>query len=110
MNYNKLEAMNCGCRFILTKTDSKLIPAKAADDSDLQARNIRFDSVYDTDVPPVNIVQDQLLQVLLNLLINAVDAMHGEGMIRTTTSFDGPAACRFTMDSLPSASTAARPA
>ncbi len=23
MNYNKLEAMNCGCRFVLTKTDSK---------------------------------------------------------------------------------------
>ncbi|MFA5007114.1 MAG: tRNA 2-thiocytidine biosynthesis TtcA family protein [Candidatus Izemoplasmatales bacterium] len=23
MNYHKLEAMNCGCRFILTKTDSK---------------------------------------------------------------------------------------
>jgi signal transduction histidine kinase len=55
---------------------------------DRRARNIRFDSVYDAEVPPVNIVQDQLLQVLLNLLINAVDAMDGEGMIRTTTACD----------------------
>ena len=29
---------------VFTITDSKLIPAKAADDSDLQARNIRFDN------------------------------------------------------------------
>ena len=45
---------------------------------------------YAPDVPPIEIVRDQLVQVFLNLILNAMDATPEEGQIEiTTTLVDG---------------------
>ncbi len=54
------------------------------------ARNIKFVEDYDPSLPPVLANQDQLIQVFLNLVKNAAEAvadMGGEGEIHLTTAF-----------------------
>ena len=53
------------------------------------AANIRFTEQYDPSLPPVSANRDQLVQVLLNLIknaaeaINATDSPHGEIVLKT---------------------------
>jgi two-component system nitrogen regulation sensor histidine kinase GlnL len=53
------------------------------------ARHIRFVEDYDPSLPPVLANRDQLIQVFLNLVKNASEAIgdHGEGEIALTTAF-----------------------
>ena len=54
------------------------------------ARNIRFVEEYDPSLPPVLANQDQLIQVFLNLVKNAAEAvadMGGDAEIQLTTAF-----------------------
>jgi two-component system nitrogen regulation sensor histidine kinase GlnL len=54
------------------------------------ARHIRFNEVYDPSLPPVSGSRDQLVQVLLNLVKNAAEAIgdHAiDGEITLTTAF-----------------------
>jgi signal transduction histidine kinase len=43
------------------------------------------------DLPPAGIEPDRLLQVVLNLLLNAVDALGGEGRVRISIAREGDA-------------------
>lgn len=54
------------------------------------ARNVRFVEEYDPSLPPVFANQDQLVQVFLNLVKNAAEAvadLGGDGEIQLTTAF-----------------------
>jgi two-component system nitrogen regulation sensor histidine kinase GlnL len=54
------------------------------------ARNVRFVEEYDPSLPPVLANQDQLVQVFLNLVKNAAEAvadLGGDGEIQLTTAF-----------------------
>jgi two-component system nitrogen regulation sensor histidine kinase GlnL len=54
------------------------------------ARNVKFIEDYDPSLPPVLANQDQLIQVFLNLVKNAAEAvadLGGEGEIQLTTAF-----------------------
>lgn len=47
--------------------------------------NIKFNLNFDNSIPPVAVDPNQMQQVLLNLLINAVDAMNEKGQITAET-------------------------
>lgn len=63
---------------------------------DSRAKHITFASHTEPDLPMVTIVPDQLLQVFINLIINAIDAMSGSGTITIETqSVDGQVIARI---------------
>jgi PAS domain S-box-containing protein len=43
-----------------------------------KSKDINFVLTLDTDLPRITLVQDQIIQVFINLLLNAVDAMEGK--------------------------------
>jgi len=49
---------------------------------DRRMRGISVEKLYDPETPPVLMVEDHLMQVVLNLLINSLDAMPGGGRLR----------------------------
>jgi signal transduction histidine kinase len=49
---------------------------------DSRMRRIRVVGDYDPETPPVFLVEDHMMQVVLNLLLNAVDAMPEGGALR----------------------------
>jgi two-component system nitrogen regulation sensor histidine kinase GlnL len=53
------------------------------------ARHVRFSEEYDPSLPPVHANKDQLIQVVLNLVKNAAEAIEGtpDGEIVLTTGF-----------------------
>jgi signal transduction histidine kinase/DNA-binding response OmpR family regulator len=52
----------------------------------LQRDNIRVFKVFATNLPPLSAIKNQLKQVCLNLMINAIEAMPSGGQIRIVTS------------------------
>jgi two-component system nitrogen regulation sensor histidine kinase GlnL len=46
---------------------------------------IRIQRDYDPSIPDINADRDQLIQALLNIMRNAVEAMHGDGDIKLRT-------------------------
>jgi len=57
----------------------------------LKARGIVLETIYDDNVPDVEIITDQIKQVLLNLIHNADDAITGEsGKITISTEYLEP--------------------
>jgi len=48
---------------------------------DRRMRGVSVERRYDAETPPVFVVEDHLMQVVLNILINALDAMDGGGRI-----------------------------
>lgn len=55
---------------------------------DKRVKNIHFDTQLSTELPNITAVADQLLQVFVNILINALDAMKGEGTISVKSRND----------------------
>jgi len=55
---------------------------------DKRVKNINFETRLSTELPSIHAVADQLLQVFVNILINALDAMNGEGTISVKSAND----------------------
>lgn len=53
-----------------------------------QFRNINIQKNIETNIPHILGDSQQLQQVILNLMLNAAEAMHGKGSILLTTSYD----------------------
>ena len=55
---------------------------------DRRVKNVDFIADISENLPKVNIVPDQLLQVFVNILINSLDAIEGTGKIQVKTFFE----------------------
>lgn len=55
---------------------------------DKRVKNVIFETHFEPNLPSAKIVPDQLLQVFINILINSLDAIEGEGTIAVKTSGD----------------------
>lgn len=58
--------------------------------SDMEARHIRFEADLPKPAVTVRLDRDRMTQVLLNLFLNAVQAMPDGGTLRTRAHMDGP--------------------
>ena len=62
---------------------------------DQRMRAVKMREDFDPETPPVFVVEDHLMQVVLNLLLNAVDAMPGGGSLHIEVgAADGQVALR----------------
>lgn len=55
---------------------------------DKRVKKVDFNTDLDTDSPPIMVVPDQLLQVFVNILINALDAIEGNGELQIKSYHD----------------------
>lgn len=55
---------------------------------DKRVKNVQFETKLDSGLPQISIVPDQLLQVFINILFNALDAINGNGKIEVISSHD----------------------
>lgn len=60
---------------------------------DKRVKNVEFVTDMDSELPLINIIPDQLLQVFVNILINALDAIEGEGKIEVKTHLENGLIC-----------------
>jgi len=55
---------------------------------DKRVKKVEFKTILEESLPSIKIVPDQILQVFVNILINALDAMEGEGTITVRSRLD----------------------
>lgn len=55
---------------------------------DKRVKKVEFKTNLNPDLPMIEVVPDQLIQVFINILINSLDAIKGEGTIKVNTSYD----------------------
>jgi PAS domain S-box-containing protein len=55
---------------------------------DKRVRKVKFETELKDFLPSVNIAADQILQVMVNILINALDAIEGNGTITVKSYYD----------------------
>lgn len=55
---------------------------------DKRVKNVKFGTKLDPSLPGIYIVPDQILQVFINIMFNALDAINGEGEIDVATKQD----------------------
>lgn len=55
---------------------------------DKRVKKVEFKTKLDYELPMIEVVPDQLIQVFINILINSLDAIQGEGTIKVKSSFD----------------------
>ena len=55
---------------------------------DKRVKKVQFETKLDKELPEINIIPDQLLQVFINILINALDAVEGNGRIDVISNHD----------------------
>ncbi len=55
---------------------------------DKRVKKVEFRTKLNKSLPLIKIVPDQIIQVFVNILINALDAMDGKGTITVTTDYD----------------------
>ncbi|MCX6151385.1 MAG: PAS domain S-box protein [Ignavibacteriales bacterium] len=55
---------------------------------DKRVKKVQFETTLDPNLPKINIIPDQVLQVFINILINALDAVDGNGRIDVNSSHD----------------------
>jgi PAS domain S-box-containing protein len=56
---------------------------------DKRVKKVDFIQRLDHNIPKINTVPDQLLQVFVNILINALDATSGDGIIKVDSKLEG---------------------
>lgn len=55
---------------------------------DKRVKKVKFETDLEGNLPTIEIVPDQMLQVFVNILINALDAIEGNGTIRVKSYYD----------------------
>jgi PAS domain S-box-containing protein len=55
---------------------------------DKRVKKVDFNTELDKEIPPIMLVPDQLLQVFVNILINALDAIEGNGELTIKSTHD----------------------
>lgn len=55
---------------------------------DKRVRKVKFETDLEISLPKVNVAADQLLQVFVNILINGLDAIEGNGIIKIKSHYD----------------------
>jgi signal transduction histidine kinase len=55
---------------------------------DKRVKKVEFKTNLDPNLPMIEVVPDQLIQVFINIMINSLDAISGEGIIRVNSSYD----------------------
>jgi two-component system, NtrC family, nitrogen regulation sensor histidine kinase GlnL len=67
----------------------------------LTRKNGRFEQIYDPSLPPIEVDEDQLKQVFLNLIKNAIEASPKGGKIQIITRLSSGYAIKSTSSSVP---------
>lgn len=55
---------------------------------DKRVKKVEFKTYLDPNLPMIEIVPDQLIQVFINILINSLDAINGYGIIKVKSFYD----------------------
>jgi len=55
---------------------------------DKRVKKVEFKTYLEENLPMIKIVPDQLIQVFINILINSLDAIEGEGIIKAKSFYD----------------------
>lgn len=55
---------------------------------DKRVKKVEFKTSLDENLPMIKVVPDQIIQVFINILINSLDAIKGEGTIKVNSTFD----------------------
>lgn len=55
---------------------------------DKRVKKVEFKTYLDPNLPMIEIVPDQLVQVFINILINSLDAINGYGIIKVKSFYD----------------------
>ncbi len=55
---------------------------------DKRVRDVKFQIELAPELPKINLVPDQMLQVFVNIMINALDAIEGKGTVTIKSYFD----------------------
>ncbi|MBK7105475.1 MAG: PAS domain S-box protein [Ignavibacteriae bacterium] len=54
---------------------------------DKRVKKVEFKTYLDENLPMIKVVPDQLIQVFINILINSLDAVEGEGIIKVKSFY-----------------------
>lgn len=73
---------------VITQTNEVVKTAVGIVKYDKRVKKVEFKTSLDPDLPMIEIVPDQLIQVFINILINALDAIKGEGILKVKSKFD----------------------
>ena len=73
---------------IITQVNEVVKTAVGIVKYDKRVKKVEFKTNLDPNLPMIEIVPDQLIQVFINILINALDAIKGEGIIKVSSTFD----------------------
>ncbi|MFQ5709789.1 MAG: ATP-binding protein [bacterium] len=60
---------------------------------DKRAKNIKLETHLDNQLPRLTLIEDHVLQVFINLILNAFDAMEDGGTLTITTSLENESVC-----------------
>ncbi len=55
---------------------------------DKRVKKVEFKTNLDPNLPIIEVVPDQIIQVFINILINSLDAIQGEGIVKVNSTFD----------------------
>lgn len=73
---------------IITQINEVIKTAVGIVKYDKRVKKVDFKTYLEPNLPMIEVVPDQLIQVFINILINSLDAVQGEGVIKVYSSFD----------------------